>query len=120
MKIQEAIEELLIIQMVYANMRKEYQSCVEALQIAIEALRTAKQTKPQIMYYPQVDGITPSVIVKDEPQTKLCRECDDYAGDGMYCASNYIVYDFSTSRGNCESQPTTDCRQTERKSELKK
>ena len=41
------------------------------------------------------------------PQTKLCRECDDYAGDGMYCASNHIVYDFSTSKGNCE--PQTDC-----------
>ena len=25
--------------------------------------------EPQTMYYPQVDGITPSVIVKDEPQT---------------------------------------------------
>lgn len=44
---------------------------------------------------------------KDEPHTKLCRECDDYAGDGMYCASNHIVYDFSTSKGNCE--PQTDC-----------
>ena len=25
--------------------------------------------EPQTIYYPQVDGITPSVIVKDEPQT---------------------------------------------------
>ena len=25
--------------------------------------------EPQTMYYPQVDGITPSVIVKDKPQT---------------------------------------------------
>ena len=41
---------------------------------------------------------------KDEPQTKLCRECDDYAGNGMYCASNHIVYDFSTSKENCELQ----------------
>ena len=38
----------------------------------------------------------------DIPQTTLCRECDDYAGDGMYCASNYLVRDFSTSRENCE------------------
>ena len=39
-----------------------------------------------------------------EPQTKLCRECEEYAGDGMYCASNYLVYDFSTSRENCETE----------------
>ena len=25
--------------------------------------------EPQTMYYPQVDGITPSVMAKDEPQT---------------------------------------------------
>lgn len=41
---------------------------------------------------------------KDEPQTKLCRECNDYAGDGMYCASNHIVYDFDT----CKNEPQTD------------
>lgn len=40
-------------------------------------------------------------------QPTLCRECDDYAGDGMYCASNYIVYDFSTSRENCEAESGT-------------
>ena len=39
---------------------------------------------------------------RDKP--KLCRECDDYAGDGMYCASNHLVYDFSTSRENCETE----------------
>lgn len=45
----------------------------------------------------------------DTPQTALCRECDDYAGDGMYCASNYLVRDFSTSRENCEADtPQTD------------
>lgn len=64
----------------------------EAIEMACEALRKTEQT---------------------EPQAKLCRECDDYAGNGMYCASNHIVYDFSTSRGNCEPQTevTTDCRQ---------
>ena len=40
----------------------------------------------------------------DTPQTTLCRECDDYAGDGMYCASNYLVRDFSTSAENCETE----------------
>ena len=33
-----------------------------------------------------------------EPQMKACRECDDYAGDGMYCAKNHIVYDFDTCK----------------------
>lgn len=60
-------------------------------------------TEPTISKMEQVDKDI-NVRSKDEPQTKLCRECDDYAGNGMYCASNYIVYDFSTSRGNCESQ----------------
>ena len=40
----------------------------------------------------------------DTPQTTLCRECGDYAGDGMYCVSNYLVYNFSTSRENCETE----------------
>ena len=29
------------------------------------------EDEPQTMYYPQVDGITPSVIAKDEPQTDV-------------------------------------------------
>ena len=32
-----------------------------------KADRKTEQTEPQTMYYPQVDGITPSVIVKTEP-----------------------------------------------------
>lgn len=49
----------------------------------------------------------------DTPQTTLCRECDDYAGDGMYCASNYLVRDFSTSAENCEKEETADAPQTD-------
>ena len=56
------------------------------------------------------DGIrmTNEVLEEDqrEVQTTLCRECDDYAGDGMICASNYIVYDFSISADNCEAKQT--------------
>lgn len=33
----------------------------------------------------------------------LCRYCDNYAGDGMYCAENHIVFDFSTAENNCKS-----------------
>ena len=36
---------------------------------------------------------------KDE--VKLCRECEEYAGDGMYCASNHLEYDFDI----CKNEP---------------
>ena len=36
-----------------------------------------------------------------QTKPKLCRECEEYAGDGMYCASNYLVYDFDT----CKNEP---------------
>ena len=39
----------------------------------------------------------------DEPQTELCRDCKDYAGNGMFCAKNYMVYDFS--RNVCKTEP---------------
>lgn len=64
---------------------------IEAYDMAIEAL----QTEPNSSEKPNSC---------DEPQTKLCRECDDYAGDGMYCVSNYLVHDFSTSAENCETE----------------
>ena len=38
---REVITELETIKRVYANMRKEYQPCVEALQMAIDLLRQA-------------------------------------------------------------------------------
>ena len=37
------------------------------------------------------------VILDEDKQTELCRLCDNYAGDGMYCTKNMIVYDFSRS-----------------------
>ena len=67
-------------------------------------------TSPMIKDEYQADAINDpiyKVIVEnalaDTPQTTLCRECDDYAGDGMYCALNYLVHDFSTSAENCEA-----------------
>ena len=56
----------------------------------------APKHEPQTMYYPQVDGITPSVIAKDEPQTYVinpqeptnddkCFECDDFFTCGGQC-----------------------------------
>lgn len=38
--------------------------------------------EPRTMYYPQVDGITPSVIVKTEPQ--LTTKCLNCANSGSY------------------------------------
>ena len=36
-----------------------------------------------------------------QTKPKLCRECEEYAGNGMYCASNHLVYDFDT----CKNEP---------------
>ena len=41
MTYDEAITELETIKRVYANMRKEYKPCIEALQMAIDLLRQA-------------------------------------------------------------------------------
>lgn len=51
MTYEEAISELETIKRVYANMRKEYKPCVEALQMAIDALRVADtpQTEEEIL-----------------------------------------------------------------------
>lgn len=40
-------------------------------------INVRSKDEPQTMYYPQVDGITPSVIVKDEPQISPsdCKTC---------------------------------------------
>lgn len=40
---KEAIDELNTIKVVYSNMRKEYLTCVEALDMAIEALETQER-----------------------------------------------------------------------------
>lgn len=37
-------------------------------------------------------------------ETKPCRTCENYAGDGMYCAKNHLVYDFSLAKDNCENE----------------
>ena len=94
MTYEEAISELETIKRVYANMRKEYKPCVEALQVAIDLLKQADA--PQTMYYPQVDGITPSVLVADTPQTEVDIEDIDRRVELSYrvCGMN---------------EPQTDC-----------
>ena len=37
-------------------------------------------------------------------ESKPCRTCENYAGDGMYCAKNHLVYDFSLAKDNCENE----------------
>ena len=34
---------------------------------------------------------------------RLCQICNDYVGNGMPCAKNYLVYDFSLAKDNCEN-----------------
>ena len=60
--------------------------------------RYAEQTEPQTMYYPQVDGITPSVIVKTEPQIEKCP-FDDSLPCEWVC----------TEYGKCKYKPKTEC-----------
>ena len=59
--------------------------------------------EPQTMVYPQVDGITPSVIVKDEPQKKCHRDeeyaCHLYPNEGA-CSNCKLWF---------EDEPQTDC-----------
>ena len=63
----------------------------------------------QTMYYPQVDGITPSVIVADTPQTDSGIGCSR-------CESRYDCYDRNlphavrcNNYGNITDEPQTDC-----------
>lgn len=37
-------------------------------------------------------------------ENKPCRRCEDYAGNEMCCAKNYLVYDFSLAKDNCENE----------------
>lgn len=59
-----------------------YKNGIEYI-VQVSGLEEVK-TEPQTMYYPQVDGITPSVIAKDEPQTdykmpyKDCEDCETH------------------------------------------
>lgn len=58
---------------------------------------------PSELCFSEVDVVN---MLNHAPSIEIvrCKDCDNYAGDGMYCASNHIVHDFSTSRGNCEPQ----------------
>ena len=56
---EDAITELSIIKNVYSGMRKEYHPCVEALQMAIEALQSDT---------PQTD------LAEDAPRLEVTRE----------------------------------------------
>ena len=76
--------------------------CIDKIAEAVVQKLRAEQTEPQTMYYPQVDGITPSVIVKTEPQIEKCP-FDDSLPCGWVC----------TEYGKCKykpkTEPQTDC-----------
>lgn len=59
---------------------KGYEDGTEAVKktFAADGIVFEKMNEPQTMYYPQVDGITPSVIVpQTEPQTEdLIKQAD--------------------------------------------
>ena len=65
MTYEEAIFELETIKRVYANMRKEYKPCVEALQIAIDLLRQADTPQTEDEYITELI----KKKCKTEPQT---------------------------------------------------
>ena len=62
----------------------------------------AEQTEPQTMYYPQVDGITPSVIVKTEPQIEKCP-----FDDSLPC--EWVCTEYGKCKYKPKDEPQTDC-----------
>ena len=79
-----------------------------------------RKTEPQTMYYPQVDGITPSVIVKDEPQTETKTETQNsnstFEKRTMRDCYNCKRYETEGECIECHYEPK-DEPQTERSSE---
>ena len=73
MTTQEAITELNQIRNVYANMRKEYKSCVEAIEMAIEALE--RQIPMSNMEEWDISG----------RRIKVCGNCEEVPGNGDFC-----------------------------------
>ena len=72
---------------------------------SIELNEIAEQTEPMpTMFYPQVDGITPSVI---QTEPKPCEECKHYLFtdvDGYYCEHEPNACEYEP-----KTEPSTDC-----------
>ena len=79
---------------------------------ALPNSRKAEQTEPQTMYYPQVDGITPSVI---EPQTQLTAKCLE-CNNSKACKENHwegcryepLGYEVTAVVGTIKDEPQTE------------
>ena len=56
---------------------KKTKATISKMEQVDKDINVRSKTEPQTMYYPQVDGITPSVIVKDEPQTEDLQDWKD-------------------------------------------
>ena len=79
---EDAITELSIIKNIYSGMRKEYHPCVEALQMAIEALRNG--------YEPITQTETQNVNLSFENRTMLdCYNCKRYKSDDACVECRY-------------------------------
>ena len=54
----------------------------EEYQRIIDRFMAFASAQPEVMYYPQVDGITPSVIV--QPEIIRCKDCKHFEYDHPY------------------------------------
>lgn len=85
-----------------------------------EALADRK-TEPQTMYYPQVDGITPSVIMpKDEPQTDKETVLDPSFAeltDEQYAEAMKLIQPQTDCDKCCLIKGTDECRRSRDKGE---
>jgi len=106
------LEELILGQ--NSSLTKTKNAITESFDMAFEALK-----QQETMYYPQVDGITPSVITEldsAQPEIVRCNDCknretDDcpmyyeewieYDDDG-YLEHDFIVHDNTKDAGFCD------------------
>lgn len=80
----------------------------EVYNMAINALEADRKDEPQTIYYPQVDGITPSVIVKNEPQ--ICSVSGRPYTDCCNCEYFKCIADEPQTYGYMTTEQTTDYR----------
>lgn len=77
-----------------------------------DRLKRLPSAQPEVMYYPQVDGVTPSVIV--QPEIIRCKECKHY-----YYADNRIPQEqrYSCDLDGDRWKPDDFCSYAERRTD---
>ena len=71
--------------------------------VAVEKIANALDRKTEPMIYPQVDGITPSVITQTEPQ--LAEKCP--FDDSLPC--EWVCTEYGKCKYKPKTEPQTDC-----------